>query len=109
MRGCSPRGCLALFVDIYRGAVLGDFARELGLAGIVTQIVFGFLPLIGTLCAVRDAWADWRYRDYVGFGLNVLAVFPILGGLPKVVDRLRSVRRVGSAVFVRNEPASAGE
>lgn len=97
--GCG--GCFALVADIWRGGILGDFARELGMVGIVTQILFGFVPIVGSLCAIRDALADWRHRDWVGFWLNILAFVPILGGFAKIAAVGQSIHRVGSAIFVR--------
>src|SRR6185437_12857803 len=44
--------------DIYNGAVLGDFAGELGLAGIFTRIILGYVPAVGMICAARDYIAD---------------------------------------------------
>src|SRR5690242_9188117 len=45
----------SLFGELYRGAVLGDFALDKGLLGVLTQIVVGYLPIAGTLGALRDA------------------------------------------------------
>ncbi|HEY7832751.1 MAG TPA: hypothetical protein VIG30_04195 [Ktedonobacterales bacterium] len=79
-------------VDFYNGAVRGDFAPELGLAGITAQVVFGFVPVIGTLCALRDLIACRRYHDGLGMVLNGFSLIPFLGGLPKVAEVARSVR-----------------
>jgi hypothetical protein len=95
-----PRGCGAFLLDIYHGAVLGDFAPELGLAGALTQILFGYLPGIGTLCALRDALADWHLRDYLDLLLNLLAVIPLFGGLAKTIEVLHHMRRIGRALHV---------
>lgn len=103
--GCG--GCFALVTDVWRGGVLGDFARELGLVGVITQILFGFVPVLGTLCALRDAWADWRHRDWPGFWLNILAFVPFFGGFAKLIAVLMNVRRVGAALFVRKSGAGA--
>lgn len=103
--GCG--GCFALVTDVWRGGVLGDFARELGLVGVLTQILFGFVPGLGTLCALRDAWANLRHRDWLGFWLNVLAFVPILGGIAKTIAVLLGIRRVGAALFVRTSGAGA--
>ena len=95
----SPRG--GLVRDIVRGAVLGDFAPALGLAGAVTQVVLGYLPVVGTLAALRDAAAAWRRRDRPGCALNLLAVVPVIGGVAKTVEVLRDARRLGRAVVVQ--------
>lgn len=84
--------------DIYAGAVHGDFDRHLGAAGHVTQIIFGFIPLVGTLCAVRDFVADRRMGDHLGAVLNFLSFVPILGGFPKTAAVLHNLRHVGGVV-----------
>ena len=94
-----PRGGLAR--DIARGAVLGDFAPVLGLAGAATQVVLGYLPVIGMLAALRDAAAAWRRRDWPGCTLNLLALVPVIGGVAKTVEVLRDARRLGRAVVVQ--------
>lgn len=83
--------------DVLRGAVLGDYAR-LGMAGYVTQAAFGFIPAVGTVCALRDLTADLRRRDRFGATLNGLSLIPFLGGFPKVARVVRSVRNTGNAV-----------
>lgn len=87
--------------DVFRGAFLGDYAR-LGTAGYVTQAAVGFVPFVGTLCAVRDLTADLRQRDRIGASLNVLSLIPFLGGFPKTARVIRSVRDTGNAVQFGN-------
>ncbi len=84
-----------LLHDIYLGAVRGDFAPEMGGAGRLTQVVVGFMPFFGTVCALRDMLADARLRDWLGTGLNAAACLPFIGGLSKVAAVLRAVRRTG--------------
>jgi hypothetical protein len=80
--------------DIFRGAVLGDFATEVHLSGAVTHAALGFVPGIGTVLAIRDLVACWLDADWLGMVLNLLAVMPVLGGVPKAVDVLHGVHRV---------------
>lgn len=82
----------SLVGDVYNGAVHGDFAPELGLAGITTQVICGFLPGIGTACALRDYLACQRAHDRVGMLLNGLSLVPFLGGVPKVAEVARGAR-----------------
>lgn len=84
--------------DVFRGAVLGDYARRLGAAGYITQAVVGFVPVVGTMCAFRDLTADLRRRDHVGASLNGLALIPGLGGFPKTARVIRTVRGTGSTI-----------
>jgi hypothetical protein len=94
------RGRPSFLVDVWNGAVRGDFAPRLGIAGVVTQVIFGFTPILGTLCALRDLIADWRHRDRVGVLLNALAFVPLLGGFPKMVEAVRGVHQVGRVLHV---------
>jgi hypothetical protein len=80
-----PRRRVSFWRDVYHGAVLGDFVREKRLGGALTQIVLSFTPGVGTICAGRDCIADLRYRDGLGFFLNLLALIPVLGGVSKTL------------------------
>ena len=80
--------------DVVRGAMLGDFATEVHLPGAVTHAALGFVPGIGTVMAVRDLVACWLDADWLGMVLNLLAVMPVIGGVPKTVDVLHGVHRV---------------
>jgi hypothetical protein len=80
--------------DVYGGAVLGDFATEVHLPGAVTHAALGFVPVIGTVTALRDFVACWLDADGLGMVLNLLAVMPIFGGVPKTLDVLHGVHRV---------------
>lgn len=84
--------------DVWNGAVRGDFARTLGVAGGVTQIIIGFLPLFGTLAAMRDIVADLKYHDRLGCAFNTLALIPFFGGVSKTMDVIRIVHHAGHVV-----------
>lgn len=84
--------------DLFNGAVLGDYAERLGLTGHVTMAVLGFVPVIGTFCAIRDFFADRRKKDGLGMFLNLLALIPFLGGFPKTALVLHTIRHAGRAV-----------
>lgn len=98
-----------LLGDIWAGAVAGDFDRGKGLVGTVTQIICGFLPGLGTLCAMRDCVADWRQRDRLGAALNALAFVPLLGGFPKAVDALHSAHQIGRIIHATRQPDATGD
>jgi hypothetical protein len=84
----------SLVRDIYWGAIWGDFAPTVGIPGAVTQAVLGYVPVVGTITALRDAVADWRLHDGVGVVLNIFAAFPVLGGLAKTADVLHELHRL---------------
>jgi hypothetical protein len=95
-----PRRRRSLVGDVWAGAMRGDFARDLGVAGALTQIVIGFLPVFGTLAALRDMLADLKYNDRAGCLFNALALVPIFGGFSKTMDVLRALHHAGHAVHV---------
>jgi hypothetical protein len=101
-----------VLADIVRGAVQGDFARDLGLPGAVTQVALSFVPVVGTLCALRDAAADRQRGDKPGVALNLLAAVPLFGGAAKTAEVIRHAQRLqrGFAVsYRRNRPAASGD
>jgi hypothetical protein len=87
----------SLIGDIYRGAILGDFSPSIGIPGAITQALLGYVPVVGTAAALRDAVADWRLHDGVGLILNVFAAFPVLGGVAKTADVLHVLHRLHRA------------
>lgn len=94
-------GIVGFFRDILRGALLGDFALDLGLAGAVTQVILAYTPVVGDICALRDMAGDFYHRDRLGFFLSVLALIPVLGGIAKTIDVIHNTHRVGQA-YVRS-------
>ena len=91
-------GIVRFFRDILRGALLGDFALDLGLAGAVTQVALAYTPLVGDICAVRDMIGDLYHKDRIGFLLSALALVPVLGGVAKTIDVIHNTHRVGKAL-----------
>jgi hypothetical protein len=83
----------SLALDLYRGVVWGDFDRDLGTGGAIAQSTVGFIPVVGTVAALRDLLACIEQRDALGAVLNFLAVFPVLGGFAKIADALHTVHR----------------
>jgi len=92
--------------DIYSGAVRGDFATNLRAPGIATQLLFGFVPLIGQLCALRDFVANRRRGDRIGMTLNVLGLVPFLGGFPKTAAIIHGIHHVGRAIHQTHRAGS---
>lgn len=84
----------SLAKDIANGAFLGDYAPTLGLPGALTQVALSFVPVVGTLCALRDARADQMRRDRPGVILNLLATLPLFGGVAKTAEVLRHAQRL---------------
>jgi hypothetical protein len=80
--------------DMLNGIFRGDFAKRLGPAGALTQMVVGFVPVAGTVAALRDLLADWAAGDALGVLLNIVALFPIFGGFAKTAEVLHHLRRL---------------
>lgn len=96
------------FRDIFRGALLGDFALDLGIIGALTQVALAYTPVVGDICAIRDMVGDIYHRDKLGFLLSAIALIPVLGGIAKTVDVIHNTHRVGQAlVRSRNRHAQA--
>ncbi len=92
----APAQALAarsLAFDLYRGVVWGDCDLELGVAGSLAQAAVGYIPVVGTLAALRDLLACLGQRDRLGIVLNLLALFPVAGGLAKTTDALHTIHR----------------
>ena len=102
------RGIVGFFTDIVRGALLGDFALDLGIAGAITQVALAYTPVVGDICALRDMVGDVYHRDKLGFLLSALTLIPVLGGIAKTIDVIHNTRRVGSAL-VRSRQRRAQE
>jgi hypothetical protein len=94
----QPNSQHTLLYDVYVGAVHGDFAPVMGGAGRLTQVILGFIPGIGNVCALRDLMADWRLHDHTGVLLNGLAIIPVIGGFSKMAAVLRATRRMSKAL-----------
>ncbi len=95
-RPYAPAQALAarsLAFDLYRGVVWGDCDLELGVAGSLAQAAVGYIPVVGTLAALRDLLACLGQRDRLGIVLNLLALFPVAGGLAKTTDALHTIHR----------------
>src|SRR5690242_1184146 len=87
----------SLALDMYRGAIWGDFDQDLEVAGALTQAAVGFIPVVGTICALRDLLACIGRRDLLGIVLNTLAAIPVFGGLAKTADALHTIHRYRQA------------
>jgi hypothetical protein len=91
-----------------RGAILGDFDTELGVAGALTQAAIGFIPGVGTVAALRDLIACIGRRDPLGVILNMFAAIPVFGGLAKTADALHTLHRYRQASERRKQRAAYG-
>lgn len=91
--------------DLWNGAILGDFAPRLGMAGAVTQAALSYVPLVGSVCALRDVIGSHRRRDHLGLVLNLLAIVPILGGFPKTAEVIHTLAIMRRGWHATHAPA----
>jgi hypothetical protein len=96
----------SLALDLYRGVVWGDFDRDLGTGGAIAQSTVGFIPIAGTVAALRDLIACIAQRDVLGMVLNFVAVCPVLGGFAKIADALHTVHRYRRSAQRRKQRAA---
>jgi hypothetical protein len=101
----APQPARSMMLDLYRGAVWGDFDQDLGVAGAAAQSTIGFIPVAGTLAALRDLFACIGQRDALGTVLNLLAIFPVLGGFAKIADAVHTLHRYHRAAKRRRQRA----
>jgi hypothetical protein len=67
--------------DMWRGAVSGArVVDHLGPLGIFAWILTGFVPVLGTLVALRDAQYAWKVRDRWSLLFNLLGLLPFVEG-----------------------------
>jgi hypothetical protein len=104
----TPQPARSVLLDLYRGAVWGDFDQDLGVAGAAAQSTIGFVPVAGTLAALRDLFACIGQRDPLGVVLNLLAIFPVLGGFAKIADAVHTLHRYHRAAKRRRQRAMRG-
>lgn len=83
--------------DVANGIFLGDYAKTLGPAGAVTQVVVSFIPGVGTIASLRDLTADLRKPEPLGIILNTLSVVPVLGGFTKTAEVMSKVTFAGES------------
>ncbi len=84
-------------LDIALGALIGDFAEVLGVPGYLTQGLLGFVPVVGTCCAIRDLLANLVKGNRGGMILNAISLIPIVGGISKMAHAVRGIKNASQA------------
>ncbi len=85
------------FRDIWLGAFYGASAVDvLGSLGVITWIVTGFVPVLGTIVALRDARYAFRVRDWWSLVFNLIGLVPFLEGFSAfaILARFRRYQHV---------------
>lgn len=95
--------------DMWRGAVYGARAADrLGPLGIFAWILTGFVPVLGTLVALRDAQYAWKVRDGWSLFFNLLGLLPFVKGFATVAVLAR-VKRYHRVIHSAQHAASAAQ
>jgi hypothetical protein len=82
---------------MWLGAVYGARVADLlGPLGIFAWILTGFVPVLGTVVALRDAQYAWKVRDGWSLLFNVLGLLPFVEGFATfaILARVRRYRHV---------------
>lgn len=95
--------------DMWLGAVSGARAVDrLGPLGIFAWILTGFVPVLGTLVALRDAQYAWKVRDGWSLFFNLLGLLPFVKGFATVAVLAR-VKRYHRVMHSAHHVASAAQ
>ncbi|HEV2238738.1 MAG TPA: hypothetical protein VGR57_18920 [Ktedonobacterales bacterium] len=86
-----------LSLDLWRGVFAGAYAIEdMRAPGLLAWIAVGFVPVIGSLAAVRDAYYSFEVREWSALVLNLLGILPFMKGVTNVLEvaHLHQLHRV---------------
>src|SRR5258708_25202361 len=93
--------------DMWRGAVYGArVVDRLGPLGIFAWILTGFVPVLGTLVALRDAQYAWKVHDRWSLFFNLLGLLPFVKGFATVAILAR-VKRYQRVLYSAHQVAHA--
>jgi hypothetical protein len=95
--------------DMWLGAVYGARVVDgLGPLGIFAWILTGFVPVLGTLVALRDAQYAWKVRDGWSLLFNLLGLLPFVKGFASVAILAR-VKRYHHVLHSAHQVAHAAQ
>jgi hypothetical protein len=98
-----------LFVDLYRGVILGAYAiDELHTPGLLAWILEGFVPGVGTLAALRDGYYSLEVREWGAVLLNLLGLIPFVKGFGNIAQ-VASLHRLRHTAHVSHQVARAAQ
>jgi hypothetical protein len=93
----APRPRYHPLRDMWLGAAYGARTADiLGPLGIFAWILTGFVPVLGTVVALRDAQFAWKIRDWWSLFFNLLGLLPFVEGFATlaILARLRRYHHV---------------
>jgi hypothetical protein len=94
---------------MWLGAVYGARVVDgLGPLGIFAWILTGFVPVLGTLVALRDAQYAWKVRDGWSLLFNLLGLLPFVKGFASVAILAR-VKRYHQVLHSAHQVAHAAQ
>src|SRR5260221_7488685 len=83
----SPAPPYHLSVDLFRGIVEGAYAVDnLHTPGLIALILVGFVPVLGTLAAARDAYYSLEVREWTALLLNLVGLLPFMKGFANLLE-----------------------
>lgn len=91
--------------DMWLGSVYGARAVDImGPLGIFAWILTGFVPVLGTVVALRDAHYAWKIRDWWSLFFNALGLLPFVKGFSSIAVFAR-LKRYHRAMHVAHRAA----
>ena len=96
----SPLRKYNFFLDLLRGIFLGAYAvDELHMPGLFVWIILGFVPVVGTVCALRDAYYSVEVHEWGGLVFNLVGLLPFMKGFANIVEvsHLRRLKHLAHA------------
>jgi hypothetical protein len=94
-----------------RGVFAGAYAIEdLRAPGILAWIAVGFVPVIGSLAAVRDAYYSYEVREWSALALNLIGILPFMKGVTNLLEvtHLHQLHRVAHVAHQMSHVARHG-
>jgi hypothetical protein len=95
--GAAPDPPYHLIPDLLRGLFKGAYAVDrMHTPGLLVWIAVGFIPVAGTLAAMRDAYYSLEVRSWGALALNLIGLLPFMKGFTNLVEvsQLHRVHRI---------------
>ncbi|HEV7126283.1 MAG TPA: hypothetical protein VGN32_02440 [Ktedonobacterales bacterium] len=83
----APAAHYNIFADLLRGIFQGAYAVDrLHIPGLLIWIAVGFVPVLGTLAAARDAYYCFEVGAWGSLLFNLVGLLPFMKGFATVLD-----------------------
>jgi hypothetical protein len=94
-----------LGADLFRGIFAGAYAiDDLHAPGLLAWILIGFIPVVGSLAAARDAYYGLEVRQWDAFVLNLIGLLPFMKGFANLLE-VTNIHRIHRAAHIAHQVA----